>query len=71
MGLKGNDTIIILIIGLATICLLAVACMSRVWGFYIRKTGNKAIHLRNIRRKRNATTTKTPPQSDLGAEETG
>lgn len=73
MGLKGNDTIIILFIGLGAICMLAAACMFRIWGFYIRKTQNKSIHLRNIRRKRNAATTpKTPsPQEDHEAGETG
>lgn len=71
MGLKGNDAMIILFIGLGAICLLAVACMYRIWGFYIRKTGNKAIYLRNIRRKRNDTSPTTPPQRDLEAGETG
>ena len=56
MGLKSNDTIIILFIGLGATCILAAVCMFRIWGFYILKTKNKAIHLRNIRRKRNAAT---------------
>lgn len=72
MGLKSNNAIIILLIGLGAICILAAACMFHIWGFYIRKTQNKAIHLRNIRRKRNAVTSPkaTPPQKDPEAGET-
>lgn len=78
MGLKNNETIIILLIGIGAACLLAAVFLFRIWQFYIRNTKNKAMYLRSIRR--NATTAPantpdttavtTPPQKDPEAGET-
>lgn len=66
MGLKQNETIIILLIGIGVVCVLAAAFLFRLWNFYINNTKNKDIYLRRIRSKRNTAAT-TQPETDLEA----
>lgn len=65
MGLKGNDSLVILLLGLGAVFLLAAAVLFRIWRFYIDNTKNKEMHLRRMR----GSTTTTPQHADLEAGE--
>lgn len=63
MGLKENQNIAILLLGLGAVFVLAAALLFRTWRFYIENTKNKAMHLRQIR----GNTTTTPQDGNLEA----
>lgn len=67
MGIKNNETIIVLLIGIGAVCVVAAAVLFRIWGFYIRNTKNKAMHLRRIRREREAATNQPEPEGEQAA----
>lgn len=66
MGLKGNETLAIMLIGLGAVVAIGAALMFRIWHYYIDHTKNKAVHLHQIRRRK---TTTTPQRGDLEAGE--
>lgn len=65
MGLKGNESLAVILIGLGAVFVLAAALLFRIWRFYIDNTKNKAMHLSRIR----GNTTTTPQRGDLEAGE--
>lgn len=69
MGLEGNSSLAIILIGLGAVIVIAAAVLFRIWRFYLDNTKNKATHLRRIQRQRNTTTTPNPQHGDLEAGE--
>lgn len=65
MGLKENESIAIILLGLGAVLVLAAGLLYKIWRFYLDNTKNKAMHLRRIRRN----TTTTPQPGDLEAGE--
>lgn len=64
MGLKENESLAILLLGLGAVFVLAAALLFRIWRFYLNNTKNKAIHLSRIRG--NTTTTPQPGALEAG-----
>lgn len=48
MGLKKNDTIKILLLGIGAICILLIGIIFKAWHFYSRKMIIKAMYIRRI-----------------------
>lgn len=66
MGLKGNETLAIMLVGLGVVVVIGAALMFRIWHYYVARTKNKAVHLHHIRRRK---TTTNPQRGDLEAGE--
>lgn len=68
MGIKGNESLVIILLGLGVVAVIAAAVLFRVYRFYIDNNKNKAIQLRRIRRKTATTTPQREGNLESGGE---